>query len=240
MKTIKLLDQLKASAIIASENLKKHESLSDFELNQALANVSGATAGRILGNVSSATAGRILANARGATAGRILDNVSSATAGRILANVSGATAGRILDNVSGATAGRILGNVSSATAGRILDNVSGATAGRILDNVSGATAEKLNLVIPVLENLDADILKAVGDGGGNLNMDIWHNSCGTTHCRAGWAITLGGDAGAKLESLVGSELAGKYIYEASTGRAAPDFFADNETAFADIKACAAL
>ena len=36
-------------------------------------------------------------------------------------------------------------------------------------------------------------LKAIEDGG-KLDMSTWHR-CGTTHCRAGWAITLAGAAG---------------------------------------------
>ena len=53
-------------------------------------------------------------------------------------------------------------------------------------NLSGAD-------VPIVKNLDAQILKAISDGGG-LEMGKWH-TCDTTHCRAGWAITVAGDAG---------------------------------------------
>ena len=53
-------------------------------------------------------------------------------------------------------------------------------------------------------------------------MSQWH--CGMTHCRGGTAIHLAGDAGAKLESVFGSEVAASMIYEASTGTPAPNFF----------------
>jgi hypothetical protein len=89
----------------------------------------------------------------------------------------------------------------------------------------------------VVERLDARILEAVESGAGRLEMSSWH-SCGTTHCRAGWAVHLAGDAGYALERQVGSRVAGARIYRASVGYA-PHFFADNETALKDIKRCAA-
>jgi len=47
-----------------------------------------------------------------------------------------------------------------------------------------------------------------------LNMGNWH-TCETTHCRAGWVITLAGDAGRALEEFHNPELAAMLIYEAS-------------------------
>jgi hypothetical protein len=90
--------------------------------------------------------------------------------------------------------------------------------------------------IPIVKDLDRKMLAAIA--GNKLDMGIWH--CGTTHCRAGWHITLAGDAGAALEKQMGSWLAGALIYVASTGRTKlPDFFASNEAAEKDIRACAA-
>ena len=91
--------------------------------------------------------------------------------------------------------------------------------------------------VPVVENLDAKILAAITTGGGRLDMGQWH-SCETTHCRAGWAITLAGEAGRKLEEKCGPRWAGAMIYRASTGRA-PFFFATDADALEDIKRCAA-
>jgi hypothetical protein len=90
--------------------------------------------------------------------------------------------------------------------------------------------------IPVIEALDRKILDAVTVSDGHLDMARWH-TCETTHCRAGWAITLGGEAGKKLEKEHGPFLAGCMIYRASTGRV-PYFFATTEEALADIKRCA--
>jgi Pentapeptide repeats (8 copies) len=92
--------------------------------------------------------------------------------------------------------------------------------------------------VPVIEALDAKILAAITSGGGSLEMSAWHAACGTTHCRGGWAINFGGEKGAALELEHGSQQAATMIYRASTGRV-PHFFASNERALEDIKACAA-
>ena len=90
--------------------------------------------------------------------------------------------------------------------------------------------------VPVVENLDAKILAAI-EAGGSLNMGAWH-TCQTTHCRAGWAIVLAGEEGKALEEKVGPHRAGMLIYGCSTGNV-PYFYASNEDALADIRACAA-
>jgi hypothetical protein len=102
--------------------------------------------------------------------------------------------------------------------------------------------------VPVVELLDAKILAAIESGKGRLEMSGWHGdnprnadgeACGTTHCRAGWAIHLAGRAGYALEDRFDSAIAGRMIYLASTGRA-PNFYErSNEIALADIKQCAA-
>ena len=94
--------------------------------------------------------------------------------------------------------------------------------------------------VPVIERLDAKILEAISREGCALKMSDWHHGdpCGTTHCRAGWAIFLAGPAGAELERQTSPEQAGRAIYLASTGRV-PHFFASDERALEDIKRCAA-
>lgn len=91
--------------------------------------------------------------------------------------------------------------------------------------------------VPVVEALDARILDALNVEGCRLDMSQWHG-CKTTHCRAGWAIHLAGEAGYALEREHGSQRAGAMIYRASTGRV-PHFFASNERALEDIRQCAA-
>jgi len=88
--------------------------------------------------------------------------------------------------------------------------------------------------VPVVPHIDAAILRAI-ENGGQLDMSTWHR-CETTHCRAGWAITLAGAAGAALEFAMGSAGAGALIYAASRpGKPVPNFYADNEMALADLR-----
>ena len=126
--------------------------------------------------------------------------------------------------------------LSDAELARALAVASDSTLARVVALASDSTIERLNAHVPLVDDLDQRMLGAVESGA--LDMRNWH--CGTTHCRAGWAITFGGDAGKKLESLVGPETAARLIYEASTGRAAPDFYASNEDAIADIRRCAGV
>jgi uncharacterized protein YjbI with pentapeptide repeats len=101
-------------------------------------------------------------------------------------------------------------------------------------NLRGAKYED----VPLVRNLDAKILKTIESGDGVLAMNDWH-TCETTHCRAGWAVHLAGEAGYELERQLGSPAAaGALIYARSTGRV-PDFYCSDEDALADIVACAA-
>ena len=106
-------------------------------------------------------------------------------------------------------------------------------------DLTGARLTDLGFEIPVVADLDRKVAAAVGDGGEHLDMGHWHHACGTTHCRAGWAITLAGEAGKVLEQRVGPSVAGALIYFASTGRPPPNFFTSDAVALADIKHCAA-
>ena len=84
-----------------------------------------------------------------------------------------------------------------------------------------------------------DIHKVVYEAAskeGALDMGDWH-SCGTTHCRAGWVVTLAGEGGKALEYAMGTPAAAAVIYMASDPELEkiPDFYTDNETALADMK-----
>ena len=68
-------------------------------------------------------------------------------------------------------------------------------------------------------------------------MDTWH-TCKNTHCRAGWVVTLAGEAGKKLEARFDTLLAAMKIYDASDPSFKINpcrFFDDNEEALADMK-----
>ncbi len=88
---------------------------------------------------------------------------------------------------------------------------------------------------PIVTDLDKKILAAI-EAGGSLEMGKWH-TCATTHCRAGWAITLAGEPGRSLEANAGSAVAGALIYHASTGMV-PNFYASNKEALSDIRKAA--
>ena len=105
-------------------------------------------------------------------------------------------------------------------------------------NLRGADLTGADLpYAPKIAGLEAQILNAVTSGAGTLNMESWH-TCETTHCRAGWAIQLAGEAGRVLESVFGPSVAGALIYQASCGYV-PDFHASDAHALADIRARAA-
>jgi hypothetical protein len=73
-------------------------------------------------------------------------------------------------------------------------------------------------------------------------MDRWH-TCETTHCRAGWVVTLAGDAGKKLEQQTSTLFAAMQIYDKSDPVNLvnpPRFFEGNATALADMKRLAEL
>jgi len=73
-------------------------------------------------------------------------------------------------------------------------------------------------------------------------MSEWH-SCKTTHCRAGWVVTLAGKAGAELESKISTLFAAFLIYKISdpVNRVSIlRFYDSNENAIADMKRLADL
>ena len=111
-------------------------------------------------------------------------------------------------------------------------NLTGANlTGAVLTDAVGATA-------PIIPNIDAKILAAIATPGNQLDMAFWH-ACETTHCRAGWAVNLAGLPGKMLEERIGAAAAGALIYAASRpGKPVPNFYATNEDAMADLRACA--
>ena len=224
MKTIKLRDQLRASREIYERELKRYHQLSDAELARVLAVASDSTLARVLAVASDSTLARVLAVA------------SDSTVARALVVASDSTLARALAVASDSTVARALAVASSSTLARVLVVASDSTVARALAVASSSTLARVNAHVPIVDDLDQRMLGAVESGA--LDMATWH--CGTAHCRAGWAITFGGDAGKKLESLVGPETAARLIYEASTGRIAPDFYASNEDAIADIRRCAGV
>jgi hypothetical protein len=97
------------------------------------------------------------------------------------------------------------------------------------------------VVVPVIENIHQKVLAAVSQPDA-FDMGDWHR-CETTHCRAGWVVTLAGEAGKKLEAFHDTPLAAALIYHASSPDlpvAMPRFYETNEVAMADIRRMAEL
>ena len=122
-----------------------------------------------------------------------------------------------------------------------LDHANLAHASLAGVSFTGASLNRATLPdgVPVIGDIDAAILAAIGEDASGLDMKDWH--CGTTHCRAGWPVKLAGEAGAKLERRFGTGPAGALIYAASRpGMPVPNFFATNADALADLRKCAEM
>jgi uncharacterized protein YjbI with pentapeptide repeats len=94
--------------------------------------------------------------------------------------------------------------------------------------------------VPFVKNIHQMIYAAASQEGA-LNMSTWH-SCETTHCRAGWVVTLAGAGGAALERAMGTPAAAAIIYMRSDPKLerVPNFYASNTDALADMKRLAEL
>ena len=67
------------------------------------------------------------------------------------------------------------------------------------------------------------------------------HTCETTHCRAGWAVHLAGEAGYALEKRTSWLFAAQQIYKASGYEISPvRFYDSNEAAMADMKRLAGV
>jgi len=94
--------------------------------------------------------------------------------------------------------------------------------------------------IPVIENIHTKVFEACSNPNA-LDMGNWH-TCETTHCRAGWVVTLAGEAGKKLEAFHNTALAASLIYKASSPLPVtmPRFYETVPQAMADMKRLADL
>lgn len=99
--------------------------------------------------------------------------------------------------------------------------------------------------VAAIPDIDAQIIDDLESKKYSLYMGNWHgkNECGTTHCRAGSAVVKH-PMGPELERVFGPALAGAVIYLAARRgtnkeNQVPEFYASNDAALADIRACAA-
>ena len=90
------------------------------------------------------------------------------------------------------------------------------------------------MAIPSIPDIHRKIYDAASRPG-SLDMGLFH-WCETTHCRAGWAIHLAGEAGYQLEKETSSVFAAMQIYKASGYLISPvKFFVSNEEALEDMR-----
>jgi hypothetical protein len=94
--------------------------------------------------------------------------------------------------------------------------------------------------VPRIPNIHQAVYAAASKPGA-LDMGSWHHECGTTHCRAGWVVTLAGKDGKEMERHLGTPAAAALIYMASdpTLKRVPNFYADNDAALKNMRVCAA-
>ena len=92
--------------------------------------------------------------------------------------------------------------------------------------------------VPIIENIHQKVFEAASKPDA-LRMEAWH-TCETTHCRAGWVVTLAGEAGKKLEQKTSTLFAAMQIYKASSliRVMPPRFFDPNNAALEDMRRCA--
>lgn len=57
------------------------------------------------------------------------------------------------------------------------------------------------------KTLPSQILQQIEMNPESWDQSVWHNTCGTKHCIAGWATTLSGPLGLFLDKQWGTELA---------------------------------
>ena len=95
--------------------------------------------------------------------------------------------------------------------------------------------------VPFIKDIHQTVYQAASVPPEALDMSTWHK-CETTHCRAGWIVTLAGAGGAALEWALGTAAAAALIYIKSDPKLEkiPNFYATNEEALADMKRLADL
>ena len=158
-----------------------------------------------------------------------------------------------IDTIEGEAAGVVLGRavVAARKAGADLRGavltdavLTGADLrGAVLTGAVLTDAVLTGAKLPPAPTVDSihQAVYAAASAPDALEMGAWH-TCDTTHCRAGWAITLAGEAGRALEREIGPSAAGALIYMASdpTLERVPNWIASDADALDDMRRLAEL
>jgi len=99
--------------------------------------------------------------------------------------------------------------------------------------LAGANLAGAKIDYKIQEGLLQQVTDIVLKDNDKLDISSWHDSCGTTHCLAGWACFLS-DAAKELEKNHGTEIAGLLTLGAE---AHSYFFKDNKTTLEWLKKC---
>jgi hypothetical protein len=131
---------------------------------------------------------------------------------------------------------RIVPRLSDHQLSRTVDFLSDDQLGRIIvslsdEQLSRGAPDLNNFDIPVVPDIDQKMWFVYKDSP--TDFDVGHF---ISKHRADWYITFAGEAGRALETQFGPFRAATMIYQASTGKPAPDFYWVNDVALADIKA----
>jgi len=103
-------------------------------------------------------------------------------------------------------------------------------------NLIGADLRENLEGVPFIKDIHQTVYNACTVPPDALDMVDWHK-CETTHCRAGWVVTLAGEGGKALKFAMGTPAAAAIIYLKSDPKLEkmPDFYCSNEEALADMK-----
>jgi hypothetical protein len=77
-------------------------------------------------------------------------------------------------------------------------------------NLKGATGIKEVPRSPI-PGLAQQVLEQITQNPESLNQKVWHSSCGTAHCTAGWTVVLSGPIGLAAEKRLGTRGAAEIL-----------------------------
>jgi hypothetical protein len=187
--------------------------LSDKRLSGIANLLSASQLSRIMGGMSDTQLRHIRYFLRVTQLRDVLLYLSSAHINRVVTNLNNSQLAIVMEYLSDEQVSRIIGYLNDAQLDRVTNCLSG---------------ERQGIEIPVVADIDRKLLQA--------SLDSSDMAGGVAPYRATQYITFAGDEGLVLEQRFGTHYAATMIYQASTGKQAPDFYCEDEVALADIKA----
>jgi hypothetical protein len=213
---------------------------SDSTIDRVIARGSDSTIDRVIARGSDSTIDRVIAMGSDSTIDRVIAICSDSTIDRVIARCSDSTIARVIAICSDSTIDRVIARCSDSTIARVIAIGSDSTIARVIARCSDSTiarVKKIQKLLSEIEPMDkpfTKLLNAIKAPGCKLEMSTLHE-CSTTHCEAGWLVTLH-PQGKKLEKQFGWETAASIILKRSApGKALPNFYAPNDLAMEFIE-----